>query len=966
MLSILGLNAERQEEDAVAYMTQLDQVDIGIEFPPYEDPPPPYTPPKPHNIPLGESPPPYEENPTTGENEGNNNNDGPNTDAPRSGQNGVRPVQGRSRPESSQNHNGTVGRQNQRNQEMSQANGNCPNGDARPANGHCSIDESRPNGQANGIISRGRVIESLLGRASSSRSSPQSNSMGRKKDKKSARKNSTENYGLSVALANLGGGDRTTERGGDRNTETSPSRVMVHMHNNSPQSSLVRFDEEPSCSSRISNSTGPLPDVTNVEPGSTADDPTFGCQNSMTVKDKPKSCPDSWTQFIKKSDSIEIKRGSNSPRNSFYLEDKHFQPDYQNTCLDGGRQASSNAAANAGQYLGSNLSLLGAVGSSVANQSKDDTVSNSKSGQNCDQLMSKSMSCVENGGPHSFHEQSRHSMPPMILDLPIREGSKKCALTPETVKSQSATSPKGGQVGTGCKGSTPSGGAGITGLVNFASPPGDSSNTSQSPGVVSRSPQSPFPNQNTRSGSVASNASIFSVCSETGERKNPHSNIPYTLRNDVQYPLSPLSSLYSAPLPSLNVPVDRSPTGRADRQEETNLPVPSTSGASVDKSVANQGTNNDLCDNLVDTTRQDVKPNSQSSGISTHHRTGRKVIYRDADELIDNSSSPDSSEGSRKPSCHNKSTAEKSKGKLDKENVCSSQAGISPSDVKEKGSARKSKQKKRRSHDARDNTTEAGNTPADPNSSPEQAQKVEKTPSFKQYGFVDSPEVLKACQENGVFPSTGDQMPDPSLGQRVRKRSSSRERRRSRENSREKNASQRPGSSERGRKSRESSKSRSRSRERSRSRGRKKESPGTERRRKRRSRHFATGPSDIPSDVAIVNGDLEFSAHRHSHKSRSPGRRQRQRPTSSAAVELNSLARQEDQQNANTAIDSEIHDNTTNVLSLEPVNNFKHVNTRDGTVPGTAQPAPLPAAMRNCKPARYHPAQPSHSIMIDR
>ena len=55
----LGLHAERQEEDPVGYISQLDNLDI--EFPPYEDPPPPYSPPKPPEIPQGEAPPPYVE-----------------------------------------------------------------------------------------------------------------------------------------------------------------------------------------------------------------------------------------------------------------------------------------------------------------------------------------------------------------------------------------------------------------------------------------------------------------------------------------------------------------------------------------------------------------------------------------------------------------------------------------------------------------------------------------------------------------------------------------------------------------------------------------------------------------------------------------------------------------------------------------------------------------------------------------
>lgn len=56
-----GLNNDRRSvNDGLAYMTNIDQLDIGFEFPPYEDPPPPYSPPKPiDDIPM-EAPPPYE------------------------------------------------------------------------------------------------------------------------------------------------------------------------------------------------------------------------------------------------------------------------------------------------------------------------------------------------------------------------------------------------------------------------------------------------------------------------------------------------------------------------------------------------------------------------------------------------------------------------------------------------------------------------------------------------------------------------------------------------------------------------------------------------------------------------------------------------------------------------------------------------------------------------------------------
>ena len=86
-LCVSGLNAERAEDDNVAYMAQFDQLDMGLDFTPYDDPPPPYSPPKPPRVPMGEAPPPYEEALQT---PGNNNNGEAEREAstPGSGENG--------------------------------------------------------------------------------------------------------------------------------------------------------------------------------------------------------------------------------------------------------------------------------------------------------------------------------------------------------------------------------------------------------------------------------------------------------------------------------------------------------------------------------------------------------------------------------------------------------------------------------------------------------------------------------------------------------------------------------------------------------------------------------------------------------------------------------------------------------------------------------------------------------------
>lgn len=50
-------SSDRHLDDVVAHVSGYDEVNIGIDFPPYEDPPPPYSPPK---LPSTEAPPPYE------------------------------------------------------------------------------------------------------------------------------------------------------------------------------------------------------------------------------------------------------------------------------------------------------------------------------------------------------------------------------------------------------------------------------------------------------------------------------------------------------------------------------------------------------------------------------------------------------------------------------------------------------------------------------------------------------------------------------------------------------------------------------------------------------------------------------------------------------------------------------------------------------------------------------------------
>lgn len=57
----IGLNNERRSiNESLAYMSNIDQLDAGFQFFPYEDPPPPYSPPKPLRDFPNDDPPPYE------------------------------------------------------------------------------------------------------------------------------------------------------------------------------------------------------------------------------------------------------------------------------------------------------------------------------------------------------------------------------------------------------------------------------------------------------------------------------------------------------------------------------------------------------------------------------------------------------------------------------------------------------------------------------------------------------------------------------------------------------------------------------------------------------------------------------------------------------------------------------------------------------------------------------------------
>ncbi|CAH1801820.1 unnamed protein product [Owenia fusiformis] len=250
------LNAEtRSEDDAVAYVSGYDDVQIGIEFPPYEEPPPPYSPPKPPDDTHGEAPPPYsEENPGT-ENGGNSGNNNRNT--------------------LNRNH-----------------------GNVASLTQNASAETSTP---VNDGLSNGPITEIIEGQRSVNENEATCR-LAPEEENHDATMISDTLQGDSVGSNAQSQGVNSTQlpqvpgapiTGSQQLPE--PSQILVSMRNNSPQSTIIR---DHSKHRHIK---------TNI--------PSEGMDTHERLSGSPRAV------VIKRSDSIEIKRSSHSPRNSFYLDD---------------------------------------------------------------------------------------------------------------------------------------------------------------------------------------------------------------------------------------------------------------------------------------------------------------------------------------------------------------------------------------------------------------------------------------------------------------------------------------------------------------------------------------------------------------------------------------------------------------------------------------------------------------------
>ena len=288
--AVIGLNNERRsDEDVVAYMTSIDQVDIGFEYPPYEDPPPPYSPPKPVDGTETDAPPPYE--PASG---GVSSSD-PNSNETVSGMGGNNGCYAEDdiREEShclmeSSAVTGPGGAHNRPTGSTSAACSRCPTG--RNSNRGKWTNFQRiachDPGGGSGSSSRGGGSDALIERCGRNL---------RKKRSKSCNRNTC----IPVSEQPV----------------VSASQVVVRMRNNTAQSTLMRGDREiaddVNCAGERSCGAS-LGLVGRLEVA--IGDRIASIHNSIG------SIPEPRARYIKRSDSIEIMYSNSNPRNSFYAE----------------------------------------------------------------------------------------------------------------------------------------------------------------------------------------------------------------------------------------------------------------------------------------------------------------------------------------------------------------------------------------------------------------------------------------------------------------------------------------------------------------------------------------------------------------------------------------------------------------------------------------------------------------------
>ncbi len=787
------------------------------------------------------------------------------------------------------------------------------------------------------------------------------------------------NFGLSVAVS-VTGTQAVRTPTGDQVLTPSSSHVVVRLTN--PGSVNVRHSEPPSVhqpntphrnhgNTFANNQDNRGNQATPNNQSVPSNQAVLGSQNKRenssnqgnASKGVPNNGADSLprkpnpqTQFIKRSGSVEIKRGSSSPRNSYLGGRESGAGDTQcgdshagNSCLADpprsespppakriGRDMDNSESSSAGSLAETSVKLQhdespsmesrpllqGGAQGGLAQRSEPSPCAGSQAsvqgGATAQaRLVHKPfriqsnivpVSCSPGGAtsqsnvpvhptdqskPHSSSQQAKSA-----ASKPVQEKSQRSTAPPQSLPVVSMVNQKPKTNGchgnsTGALSANQQAGSLSTNKVSGSQPRLPSVSSPQSPGSPG------FLQLVPRSGSVTSQVSQSSVCSETGEKKRPKlSVVPIAIDSDNPSPCMEAantqphqgtsqgrqksgqghSERVSAHAPSAQSSVDSgvqspteesssysgSPSGGTPLQDGgtsfscssgdvTSCPssglcspvsgshssdaiVPSATSPSGESHLESPGDSpqhigdslshpkykkhyksptglSAINNNYVPSDNQNlVKPHRKEAGVTSKSKSGSKLGH-----------------GSRSHEVH------EDKSHRNRSGPSSSQAGQNNSQTSaERSTVRKVKQRKRRSKDAGNNSGGGDSQPARisyvpgdvvskqagdniSTSSPDRQRKHSKSsrdqssaqPKFKQYGFIDDPEVLanrdagNGCHSNKGHKSLSRQSSQTSChgNSRHGSRSSSKERTSPKHGSSRDKSKSRESSRERGRKS---------------------------------------------------------------------------------------------------------------------------------------------------------------------
>ena len=645
-----------------------------------------------------------------------------------------------------------------------------------------------------GTSSRGTSTLRASGAAASSAEVPQANS-----DVMTAESESDASYGLSVSYVN-------------QPSPSSNARVIIRLQNHNP----------PTANNNANNASNATND------GDSGNNQTNN--NESSTEDTPVKKSNPQMQFIKRSSSVEIKRGSNSPRNS-YVAVCDGSPSPRKQQLTENSTPTSSCSQNADSPTLERSPLLKSEQSTPPG-SADVSVTWTRGSKpfrippsgfagggatNCGTSPDRGGNTARCGAP------TRRSPPQTLPIIPVTS--------------------TGGAIGFNDQNYT----HGESSQAQPRKQNGVFLLSKSRPSVIS--PLSPTGGVQVmpRSGSVASQVSQFSVCSETGEKKRPKfSVVPIAISNDSPYPVSPLSCNSVDPV----VPGASGPSGpRAQSSVDSSSGVsytasdgigsqtPSSSSLSSGSSaVSSPLVESDTLMAIATSPSASDSASQLDSRGSTLDRTNGAVTNRNVVDLsainnnyllsTSNIEEPQQAENASSRDSHRAGGRGQST-----ERSHSGRSGVGPADGRtaaagsERPTVKKVKQRKRRSKEnggisvvsssgeavapARVSYVGGGtaNDSRTSDSSDKHSRRPPKgrdssAPKFKQYGFIDDPELLTNRDVSST--SAPSHHPVKSVHRQNSKeklskdhRHSSRDKSKSRESSRERERRKRSGSSDR-------------------------------------------------------------------------------------------------------------------------------------------------------------------------